>query len=481
MKKTRLARTLATLALSTAGLLAVFPTSGLGVAPATGVNCQADGKINGRGATFQKVAADTFANGFTADVCGPVPGGAAGNNMVIYNYPGIGTGSGQGQRATICRTDAFGGSDIPYDNATKALFDGPPGVLGALGGNCTPAVAPPYTPNVAPFPAAADVAAPVMSFPVAGASEVVGINIQAANCTGPRPTAIQLTGAMISNLFQGDITNWNDPALRVNPTGGAAINTALQTCNLPVKRVVRSDRSGTTQIYKNYLKNVDPTSIPTCGPTAPPLSATLTDYSWTSFAQDLNNQLWPTGGGCTALVTANGNAGVVAACADSVNNPGAICYADLADISLPAGNPLIKSTVRNGTNTAFVAASVGTRANCNFGSVVTPGTGSAGAVGLDPADTWAFDNAAGNRSDVTNQGAGYPICGLTFDMVYTGLNDGAVPNAISGLNANQRRTLYSYMSYVLSSMGQDRLTTARYQSLGTSLISTLRTGFQAGF
>jgi ABC-type phosphate transport system substrate-binding protein len=474
VKKTRLAQTIATLALTSAGLLALFPTIGTATAPATGVNCQANGKINGRGATFQKAAQDVFAAGFAADVCGSVtntPADAAGSNMVIYNYPGIGTGSGQGQRATICRSDAFAGTDVPYDNATKALFDGPPGVLGGLGGNCTPAVTPPFTPNVAPFPNAADVAAPVMSFPVAGSSVVIGVNIQAANCTGARPTAIQLTGAMVSNLFQGEITNWNDPQLRVGPTG--AINAALATCNLAVKRVVRSDKSGTTQIQKNYLKAVDPSSQPTCVATP--------DFTWSTLALDASNQTWPTGGTCTALVTANGNAGVVAACADSVANPGAVCYADLADISAAAGNPLLKSSIRNGTNTAFAAPNVSLKANCNFGAVTTPGTGTAGAVGLDPADTWAFDNALGNRSDVTNQGAAYPICGMTFELVFTGLNDGGVANANSQLTANQRRTLYSFMTYILSSTGQDRLTTNRYQSLGASLVSSLRTGFQAAF
>ena len=469
MKKTRLARRIAAMAVTGAGLLALLPAVGSAAAPATGINCQADGKINGRGATFQAAAQSVFANGFQADVCGPVAGGAAGNNMVIYNYPGIGTGSGQGQRAAICRTDAFAGSDVPYDTATLGLFNGAPGTLGALGGNCVPAVTPPYAPNVAPFPNAADVAANIMSFPVAGSSEVIGVNLQAANCGGTKPAAIQLTGAMVSDLLQGDVANWNDVRLRA---GG--INAALANCNTPVRRVVRSDRSGTTQIFKNYLKNVDPASQPTCV-AAPP------DFTWTTLALDLNNTTWPTGGTCVPLVTANGNAGVVAACADSVANPGAVCYGDLADMSAAAGAPLIKSSLRNATNTAFVAANVGTRANCNFGTVTTPGGGATGAVGLDPADTWAFDNALGNRADVTFQGSGYPLCGLTFGLVFTGLSDGTLPNAVSQLNANQRRTLYSYFTYILSSAGQDRLTTNRYQSLSSGLVNTLRTGFQANF
>ena len=470
MKKTRLARTVATMAVAGAGLLALFPGVGSAVAPATGVACQADGKISGRGATFATTAWTTLANGYQSDICGPVPGGLAGNNMAVYNYTGAGTGSGQGQRATICRTDHFAGSDIPYDDATKALFDGPAGTLGALGGNCVPAVTPPYANGQTTFPAAADATAPVMSFPVAGSSVQIGINLQNANCGGTRPAAIQLTGAMMTDLLQGDIANWNDPALRA---GG--LNAGLANCNIAVRRVVRLDRSGTTQIQKNYLKNVDPTAAPTCNAAA---------ANWTTLALDANNTTWPEGGTCTVLArgAANGAPSQIAACADSVNNPGAICYADFADMSAAAAAPLIKAQIRNSTNTSFQAAGTGTRANCSFSTIVQPGAGTAGAVGLDAGgDTWSLNNAAGNRGDVTNQGALYPICGLTFALVYTALNDGAVANPYAGMNANQRRTLYSFMTYVLSSAGQDRLTGARYNALGSTLLATVRNGFQANF
>src|SRR5215813_7198893 len=79
-----------------------------------GASCAADGKINGRGATFQApVQQNVFTPGFNTDVCHN-----AGANMVQYNYAaaaagGIGTGSGNGQKATSCRTDPFGGTDIP--------------------------------------------------------------------------------------------------------------------------------------------------------------------------------------------------------------------------------------------------------------------------------------------------------------------------------------------------------------------------------
>src|SRR5262249_60054370 len=66
---------------------------------------------------------------------------ASGNDMVQYNaynpatsdgnpLPGGAslalTGSGFGRKATICRTDAFGGTDSPYNNNEIAALRGDP-------------------------------------------------------------------------------------------------------------------------------------------------------------------------------------------------------------------------------------------------------------------------------------------------------------------------------------------------------------------
>ena len=108
-----------------------------------------------------------------------------------------------------------------------------------------------------------------------------------------------------------------------------------------------------------------------------------------------------------------------------------------------------------------------------------------GAVGLNGGvnpDNWATDGPAGNRGDVTFRGTGYPICGLTFALIFKGLSaDGGATNPIGRLNIDQRRTLYSYVSYILSSAGQDKLTKVLYQSLTPSNVSTFRTGFQTNY
>ena len=52
---------------------------------------------------------------------------------------------------------------------------------------------------------------------------------------------------------------------------------------------------------------------------------------------------------------------------------------------------------------------------------------------------------------------------------------------MSQLTADQRRTLYSYMLYILSSAGQAKLTTKFYQSLPQALLDTMRSGFTSNY
>jgi hypothetical protein len=96
------------------------------------------------------------------------------------------------------------------------------------------------------------------------------------------------------------------------------------------------------------------------------------------------------------------------------------------------------------------------------------------------SDNWAIDNSP-SHTNTAFVGDLYPACGLTFDLVYTGLNNGGVTNAVSRLTANQRRTLYSFFTYVLSPAAQSRLQAIRYQSIPAGFLTKLRLGFQAGF
>jgi PBP superfamily domain len=470
----------------------IFAGSGGAVSPVAGVGCATDGGISGRGATFATQAQAAFARGFRDDVCGAIstdPKTFDGNTMVAYNYTGaVATGSGAGRVAASCRTDAFGGTDGPYTVAQLAQMNG---AKGATGG-CPAANGTPFQPLTAPWPAAADADnVPVMSFPVTGSSVAILARIPAASCVGAAPTALQFTTAMVSGLMGGDIANWNDARLR---TGG--LNANLANCNIPVVRVVRQDNSGTTQIVKNYFKNADPnrTGQATCS----------AGQTWTSLQTGANNQNWPGAtagavqgdgstaytvlGGCTSVVTANtadgppasGNPALINRCKATV---GCVSYADLADaLSSFTGAGNIRASVRNATDTAFQAPQFNSfKSNCSFTALSLPGGGTQQeAVGLG-ADTWAQDNPGTIYSDPTFKGAGYPICGLTFVLVYRDLNNGAVSNAVSRLTANQRRTLYAYITYSLSSTAQDRVANAKYATLPPSWLPLLVAGFQEAF
>ena len=53
------------------GALLMAPASSFAAQP-SGTACQADGKISGRGATFQTLGIRALINGYQSDVCGPV-------------------------------------------------------------------------------------------------------------------------------------------------------------------------------------------------------------------------------------------------------------------------------------------------------------------------------------------------------------------------------------------------------------------------
>ena len=116
-----------------------------------------------------------------------------------------------------------------------------------------------------------------------------------------------------------------------------------------------------------------------------------------------------------------------------------------------------------------------------FAGVRTRASGCASdAVGLNATDTWATDNGSGNHGDITNVGSAYPICGVTFMLVYSGLHSTG-SSAIDALSKNQRQTLYAYVTYVLSNTGQDRLRSIYYAPLPSTWLSELRIGFQGAF
>ncbi len=71
------------------------------------------------------------------------------------------------------------------------------------------------------------------------------------NVAGIAPGALKLDGAVLANIFLGKIKTWNDPAI-------AALNPGVTLPNAKVTVVHRSDGSGTTFNFVNYLSKVSP-------------------------------------------------------------------------------------------------------------------------------------------------------------------------------------------------------------------------------
>ncbi len=95
------------------------------------------------------------------------------------------------------------------------------------------------------------------------------------NGTGP----LRLTGPVIARIFLGQITKWDDPAI-------TALNPGAELPDAYITVVHRSDGSGTTYIFSNYLSEVSP--------------------AWASAVGTGRSLRWPAG------IGADGNAGVAA-------------------------------------------------------------------------------------------------------------------------------------------------------------------------
>jgi len=78
---------------------------------------------------------------------------------------------------------------------------------------------------------------------------VMGGVVPVANVPGLQPGALKLDGPTLANIFLGKISKWNDPAI-------AALNTGLALPDLKITVVHRSDGSGTSFNYTNYLSKV---------------------------------------------------------------------------------------------------------------------------------------------------------------------------------------------------------------------------------
>jgi phosphate transport system substrate-binding protein len=86
----------------------------------------------------------------------------------------------------------------------------------------------------------------LMQFPT-----VIGGVVPVINMNGINSGTLKLDGATLAEIYLGKITKWNDPAL-------VALNKDLKLPDENITVVHRSDGSGTSFIFTNYLSKVSP-------------------------------------------------------------------------------------------------------------------------------------------------------------------------------------------------------------------------------
>lgn len=78
---------------------------------------------------------------------------------------------------------------------------------------------------------------------------VIGGVVPIVNIDGIKPGQLKLDGKMLADIYLGKISKWNDPAI-------AAMNPDLTLPDAPITTVFRSDGSGTTFNFTDYLAKV---------------------------------------------------------------------------------------------------------------------------------------------------------------------------------------------------------------------------------
>jgi phosphate transport system substrate-binding protein len=162
------------------------------------------------------------------------------------------------------------------------------------------------------------------------------------------PSKLKLTGPVIADMFMGKITSWNDPEI-------SKLNPGVNLPDTHITPVYRSDGSGTSFAFTDWLTKVSP--------------------DWSSNVGTSTQPPFPTGTG------AEHSSGVVAAVQAT---DGAVTYVDLAYVQ---ANDLSYALLQNaagkypepGTDSVIAAAKVGTANPDGSISLVNPPASAADA------------------------------------------------------------------------------------------------------
>ncbi|MEO5739436.1 MAG: phosphate ABC transporter substrate-binding protein PstS [Vicinamibacterales bacterium] len=279
------------------------------------------------------------------------------HQTVQINYQSI--GSGGGIRQLLERTVFFGASDQPMSDEMLAKGSGP-----------------------------------ILHFP-----SVLGAVVPVYNIEGVT-TQLKFTGPILANIFLGKITKWNDPAI-------AKINPGVSLPSGSITVVHRSDGSGTTFVWADYLAKISP--------------------EWKEKVGANSSLNWPVG------VGGKGNEGVAGLVTQS---PGSLGYVELV------------YALQNKIGYGAVQNQAGEFVNPEIKSVTAA---AAGAMATMPKDF---------RVSITNspgQGA-YPISSFTWILLYENPE-----------NKTHAKVMNDFIKWALSD-GQPMAETLGYAPLPDALV-----------
>jgi phosphate transport system substrate-binding protein len=238
--------------------------------------------------------------------------------------------------------------------------------------------------------------APVVEIPTCSGAVVLAFNL-------PGIHVIKLTPQALTDIYMGKITNWSSPELK-------KLNPGVNFPNLAVTVVYRSEGSGTTNIFTNYLSKVSP--------------------EWKNQIGFGTTVKWPVG------IGAKGNPGVAGTVSQTV---GAIGYV--------------------GSEYAFAEKISYALMQNKSGKFIKPSIASIGAAGKGkmPQDTRVMIT---NSSDVN----AYPIAGFTWVILYKEQN-------YNNRSFAQADALLKLWDWMLSPYAQAIGVQVNYTSLPASVVA----------
>ena len=246
--------------------------------------------------------------------------------------------------------------------------------------------------------------------------ETVGGVTVAYNIPEIPKSGLKLTGKLVSGIFMGTITKWNDPLIK-------EINPGLSLPNQDIVVAHRSDGSGTTFVFTDYLSTVDPDG-------------------WSKKVGKGKSVPWPTG------LAAAGNEGVAGIIRSTTYSVG---YVELA-YAFQTG--MTFAHVQNGDKNKFVEPTIK--------SITAATAGLATKLPAGDADwsTVSAVNAPGSDS--------YPISSFSYLLVYKDLKE-------TSKNKEEAKAML-HMIYWMLTDGQTFAPTLLYSPLPDNVVELSKKG-----